>query len=822
MCEDNHSQAMCDDKSCVAACGPNDWIMNHVLYSKSNLEHKECLIQFAQKHSKSVAFNGIEHATQLNILGRGNVFNEIGDDNFAIEAIKYDSKLIAVLPQTEVNCRLAVNYHEDAIFYIDKLSWPIVLKAFIQNHDCFLHICNKSRFFGNLIAQMMRSTPMGKDYYAFLFSPTNFEIYQANLLDLIRYNGELFNRFPDKFHLTSIKLRNFDQSFKLKDFLDAIGLSRNSVIENKFFNNSEIYEILSSVLSHDPDLIGWIEMDILMSYPKDMIMLLLLKSPEKRVSSLSFNKISAILSTLRENNYEVDEISYNKIFLPVFDSDAKDPWVYFNHYLDCLRTNDELSYGKESFFLEFMYRHPTRVISLVSSLNESVHKSNGKTAKKLYSYAMTINESSLKFIPYEHHTVCNADQLTFKQSNVVKHLYFFKDEYLKTAKDINFVIKLAKRAIKNNASNIMEFKELASTQACWLTGSNELKNLYVELIKSASSSNFEDFFDFLDDPQEFKLKYMELIEWSPNPDDKVIETLIKHGVEFTEIENTILVANQPKLFNYLKQPNAICIDIAIRYGVLTHEQFKELVSGYKPKFIEKSKYCKLKFKKDPSYDDIHAAIKLNPAAIDLVENQPPQLTTLAIQLDSSLIRYIKKPERRIIGYSLEPSLSNSTYENFKYLYQNTDFLDDKLIKFAVKNDKRCISLIETEMNLNPIEAIDWVKHGYKLKYIKNQTRELCILAIMRDYNEFDSIVLTNKNDFYTLAVSRGYPLERVTQIDFRIANAAIGYDPTNLRYINQQTLELCLLAVRANFEAIKYVKDEKMLAYIAKVLIKQG
>lgn len=94
---------------------------------------------------------------------------------------------------------------------------------------------------------------------------------------------------------------------------------------------------------------------------------------------------------------------------------------------------------------------------------------------------------------------------------------------------------------------------------------------------------------------------------------------------------------------------------------------------------------------------------------------------------------------------------------------------------------------ETESNtkiLKGKDALEFVKEtGYGLRYVKEQTEEICMAAI--------------KNDPYSIR----YVLVQSEELCL----AAVEQDGHTLQYVKEQTPKICIAAVKSQPESICYV-----------------
>ena len=103
-----------------------------------------------------------------------------------------------------------------------------------------------------------------------------------------------------------------------------------------------------------------------------------------------------------------------------------------------------------------------------------------------------------------------------------------------------------------------------------------------------------------------------------------------------------------------------------------------------------------------------------------------------------------------------------------------------LIEFLKEVD--CVEIIIT--SYTEAEALEEVKqNGHALKYVHNQTKEICLIAVEQN----------------------GYALQYVHNQTKEICLAAVEQNGHALQYVHNQTKEICLAAVKQNGHALQYV-----------------
>jgi hypothetical protein len=100
-----------------------------------------------------------------------------------------------------------------------------------------------------------------------------------------------------------------------------------------------------------------------------------------------------------------------------------------------------------------------------------------------------------------------------------------------------------------------------------------------------------------------------------------------------------------------------------------------------------------------------------------------------------------------------------------------------------------------------------IKYGL-LKYVKNKTPELCLLAVQKDGDNL--LYVEDQTDEICLEAVKqnGMALRYVINKTYEICLEAVKQNGTALLYIDDQTEEMCLTAVTTNGTSLKYVKNQ--------------
>ena len=115
----------------------------------------------------------------------------------------------------------------------------------------------------------------------------------------------------------------------------------------------------------------------------------------------------------------------------------------------------------------------------------------------------------------------------------------------------------------------------------------------------------------------------------------------------------------------------------------------------------------------------------------------------------------------------------------KYIKDQTE----EICKLAVQEDANALPYVKKQTE--EICKLAVQRNGEALKYVKEQTEEICILAVKKDANI----------------------LPYVKEQTEEICKVAVQQDGNVLRYVKIQTDNICKLAVQQNGKAIQYVKE---------------
>lgn len=196
------------------------------------------------------------------------------------------------------------------------------------------------------------------------------------------------------------------------------------------------------------------------------------------------------------------------------------------------------------------------------------------------------------------------------------------------------------------------------------------------------------------------------------------------------------------------------------------------------------------------------AVKHSGLALKYVDNQTPEICLEAVKNYIGAIQFIKI---RFDGY-YEMCKDVLMHENGWIYFDDMIIKTPKLEKLAVQKSWSNLKYVENQTNeicnialSQSIRAIDYVKNidvlneiltqnPFNIKYIKNQIEELCLFAVKQN----------------GLALRYISPVFRTPKICLE----AVKNNVRAFKYVKQQTEEICLEAVKKYPWFIRYVKNK--------------
>lgn len=220
-------------------------------------------------------------------------------------------------------------------------------------------------------------------------------------------------------------------------------------------------------------------------------------------------------------------------------------------------------------------------------------------------------------------------------------------------------------------------------------------------------------------------------------------------------------------------------------------------------------------------DTCVSAVKHYGLALEYVIKQTEEICALAVQQNGLALQFVKDQYLTKVICILAVQQNSGALK-----YVPFEFKVEEVWKHAVQQD----GFVDPSGSTKAFEKSLLSSNGNALKYVTNQTEELCILAVQQNglvlrhvINQTEAIckiavqqngkllyyVKEQTNDICALAVQQnGDALQYVINQTERICAFAVQQDGLALYYVNDQTEIICTLAVRQNGLALKFVKEQ--------------
>lgn len=241
--------------------------------------------------------------------------------------------------------------------------------------------------------------------------------------------------------------------------------------------------------------------------------------------------------------------------------------------------------------------------------------------------------------------------------------------------------------------------------------------------------------------------------------------LIKQICNPTEEQCTIAINNNVNAIYYIKKPsNKMYLQALKKDGLV------------------------LKIISNPTNEMIFTALRQNSHALQFVKDQIKEMILMAVKKSPFSVSFIKNPTLDLYYEIVQMNLK--TYK----------FMNNKLF---------------TPEFINKCAIIHVKKDGMLLEHFPEQTFELCSIAINQNPYAIQYIKLTDLKEIEqleTLAVKKnGMVLEYVTSVSINIRKIAIKTsNGAVLQFIksNEQSYDLCKLALSYDYNNLKYIKGK--------------
>ncbi|PBF93492.1 DUF4116 domain-containing protein [Clostridioides difficile] len=267
---------------------------------------------------------------------------------------------------------------------------------------------------------------------------------------------------------------------------------------------------------------------------------------------------------------------------------------------------------------------------------------------------------------------------------------------------------------------------------------------------------------------------------------------IKDKEKYIKMFN-IKFIQEPKI---MKEVIAIQIEGEWRYtiGRFWNLTKTELIKEYE-NILKKLSHDGLKLKEQSfqTNEMCMYAVTKNGLALKDVEVQTPEICIKAVSNNGAVLKDIKWDE------------CNFTNEQRYILYLNAVKNLGKALKYISINDMKCY-LSEKEINSIYKEAVE--ENGLSLRFIENQTEELCIDAIRENPDAFKYVKNRTPKICMEVVKISGEKLKHIKNQTEEICKEAVKQNGFALKFVKEQTPELCLIAVKQNGLALEFVKEQ--------------
>lgn len=210
----------------------------------------------------------------------------------------------------------------------------------------------------------------------------------------------------------------------------------------------------------------------------------------------------------------------------------------------------------------------------------------------------------------------------------------------------------------------------------------------------------------------------------------------------------------------------------------------------------------IQFVQDQTPELCELVVSNDPKCIKYIRNQTFDLCWLAVSKDVSCLRYVQEKTRALYKLACDINRNNTYSELAPCLYRAPD---DVLCTIALKPNRVSDVSLMYYANLSKHKTYNPNSLCYS---VNRPSLEVISWAIMDEKNTLDWYKESPKTeDFQILYVSSGHNrLKDIENPSEEVCVAAVIADPSNLKYA-VQTERVFLAAIEYNADAIKYIPD---------------
>lgn len=301
-----------------------------------------------------------------------------------------------------------------------------------------------------------------------------------------------------------------------------------------------------------------------------------------------------------------------------------------------------------------------------------------------------------------------------------------------------------------------------------------------------------------------------------------------------DIDVNKIIKYYPELYTYVQDKNilningSICIKI-LKNDITLFDEINETINKFdedkKYKIYEKiirGKWENIKYISDEKFI-IHMLKKKNYEIFRYIKNQ-----TEDILLEYFKHKYnVTKNDLSYIKISITKKIMQclyyNHYEKIIIIFRNNLKIDDDAIDFLVStgnyvfddynnligNKPQNYNLSDNNVIQTREICLQQVKlDGMMLKYVKNQTMEICEEAIK---NNYQALCYANYQPEYLClkaVQNNGKLIKYVKQKTEKICEAAVKHNSYALKHVINQTSEICEMTIKNNGLALQYVLEQ--------------
>lgn len=320
-----------------------------------------------------------------------------------------------------------------------------------------------------------------------------------------------------------------------------------------------------------------------------------------------------------------------------------------------------------------------------------------------------------------------------------------------------------------------------------------------------------------------------------------------------------MVMNNPSYFQYVTKYDAITCALLLKHNGLL---LQFIDSNFQTKEL-----CEIAINSEPlaleyvnpllkTHELSKFAVKSNGLTLQYVSNQTEDICLCAIEENYNAFKFVSNKTRRICKQALKKCgmlikyidsdlfdielLEIAVKQNGMALgYIDSNFHSKELYMYAIDQNKNasCFvkvmtdaiydKIISSEMCSNVIAVNDPIENvnetiekekNVSLKYITNQTQELCTKMILDDPNEFKYIdPLLQTDDLSAIVIRKNSMLlEFVNNKTEELCELAVTLNGLSIQFVDNQTPYICKIALQQNVDAIFYIhmRTEEQWKYV--------